>query len=104
MFTTSQARRLSCSESLRGCNVSDHTPRIPALPSALRLPPSAIFRWLLAFAPAILVLLYISPLRLHVPYHDSWAFVEQYQKWTEGHYGWREFFAPHNNHPSAPGK
>jgi hypothetical protein len=64
----------------------------------------AVARWLLAFAPAIFVLVYISPLRLHVPYHDSWAFVEQYQKWVEGHYGWREFFAPHNNHPSAPGK
>lgn len=46
----------------------------------------------------------MAPLRLHVPYHDSWAFVKQYQDWFEGRYGWREFFAPHNNHPSAAGK
>jgi hypothetical protein len=63
-----------------------------------------ITRWLLAFSPAIFVLIYIWPLRLHVPYHDSWAFVKQYQDWVEGNYGWREFFAPHNAHPSAPGK
>lgn len=50
------------------------------------------------------MLLYILPLRLHVPYHDSWAFVKQYQDWMEGRYGWREFFASHNDHPSAPGK
>ncbi|HSI62633.1 MAG TPA: hypothetical protein VLE43_05925 [Candidatus Saccharimonadia bacterium] len=74
------------------------------MPPTFRLSPSAIVRWLLAFSPAIFVLLHILPLRLHVPYHDSWAFVKQYQDWMEGNYGWRDFFAPHNYHPSAPGK
>jgi hypothetical protein len=75
------------------------------LSSTSRLPTfSSLLCWLIAFSPAIFVLLYILPLRLHVPYHDSWAFVKQYQDWVEGRYGWREFFAPHNNHPSVPGK
>jgi len=44
------------------------------------------------------------PLRAEVPFADSWAVVEQYQAWMEGRYGWLDFFMPHNQHPSAPGK
>lgn len=64
----------------------------------------AILPWAVAFLPAVFVLGWILPSRTRVPYHDSWAFAEQYKNWCEGSHGWREFFAPHNNHPSAAGK
>lgn len=70
----------------------------------LRFVARAVLLWACAFLPAVFVLACILPRRTRVPYHDSWAFVEQYKNWCEGHYGWREFFAPHNNHPSAAGK
>ncbi len=60
--------------------------------------------WLLAFFPAIVQLSNILSRRLPVPYQDSWGFMDQYQKWCEGHYSWGDLFAPHNVHPSAPGK
>lgn len=60
--------------------------------------------WLLAFSPALLQLSNIMLRRLPLPYQDSWAFLDQYQHWCEGRYSWSEFFAPHNVHPSAPGK
>lgn len=60
--------------------------------------------WLLAFSPAFFLLSNILSRRLPLPYQDSWAFVEQYRHWCEGHYSWSEFFTPHNVHPSAPGK
>lgn len=60
--------------------------------------------WLAAFSPALITLLCIVSYRVPVPYHDSWAFVEQYQSWVEGRYSWAQFFAPHNMHPSAFGK
>jgi hypothetical protein len=64
----------------------------------------SVLMWAGAFLPAVFVLLYLWPRVSRVPYHDSWAFAEQYRNWCEGHYSWREFFAPHNNHPSAVGK
>ncbi len=60
--------------------------------------------WVLAFSPALVVLALIVQLRLPVPYYDSWAFVQQYQDWCEGSYGWAELLTPHNAHPSAVGK
>lgn len=75
-------------------------------PARARLPlvARAVLLWTGAFLPALVVLLYIWPRRSRVPYLDSWAFVGQYQAWCEGHFGWREFLAPHNQHPSAAGK
>lgn len=60
--------------------------------------------WLIAWLPAWVVLLEINHRSIHIPYHDSWAFVEQYQEWTEGRYGWRDLVETHNGHPSIPGK
>ena len=71
-------------------------------PSPLRW--QALIWMLLAWSPALAILALISPLRVPIPFEDSWAFVEQYKAWWDGSYGWREFFAPHNNHPSAVGK
>ena len=34
----------------------------------------------LAWLPAILLLLWMWPLRVGTPYWDSWAFVQQYQQ------------------------
>lgn len=63
-----------------------------------------VLAWLAAFSPAAFVFLYILPRRSHVPFHDSWAFVQQYRQWSEGSYSGRDFMAPHNMHPSAVGK
>jgi hypothetical protein len=52
----------------------------------------------------VVLLLWIWPRLLDTPFFDSWAFVKQYQTWTEGHYGWADLFAAHNMHPSVPGK
>lgn len=60
--------------------------------------------WLLAWSPALLILALATPLLVPVPFEDSWAFIKQYRNWHEGAYGWQEFMAPHNNHPSLPGK
>lgn len=60
--------------------------------------------WALAWSPAIIILALLLPLRVPVPFEDAWAFVEQYRDWWQGDYGWRDFLAPHNNHPSAAGK
>ncbi|RBP37763.1 hypothetical protein DES53_113146 [Roseimicrobium gellanilyticum] len=63
-----------------------------------------VLGWTLAWSPALLILTMLLPLRVPVPFEDAWAFVKQYRDWWEGDYGWREFLAPHNNHPSASGK
>lgn len=63
-----------------------------------------LWPWALAVLPAFLLLMMMTPLRVAVPYLDSWAFVKQYQDWIQGQYGWQEFLAPHYNHPSVPGK
>jgi hypothetical protein len=63
-----------------------------------------VLGWLLAWSPAVLILALLLPLRVPVPFEDSWAFVKQYHDWWQGDYGWRELMAPHNNHPSAMGK
>lgn len=60
--------------------------------------------WLLAWSPAVLILVLAVPLLVPVPFEDSWAFIRQYRDWCVGAYGWQEFMAPHNNHPSVPGK
>jgi hypothetical protein len=60
--------------------------------------------WALAWSPAIIILALLLPLRVPVPFEDAWAFVKQYRDWWQGDYGWRDYFAPHNNHPSAAGK
>jgi len=60
--------------------------------------------WILAGLPAWVTLVVMWPLRAEVPFADGWAMVEQYQAWMEGRYGWLDFFTPHNQHPSAPGK
>lgn len=60
--------------------------------------------WLAAWSPALLILALLVPLLVPVPFEDSWAFVQQYRDWCEGRYGTRELFAPHNNHPTVPGK
>ncbi len=60
--------------------------------------------WAAAWSPALGLLLLILPLRMQVPFEDSWAYVAQYRDWWQGEYGWQAFFAPHNNHPSAVGK
>lgn len=60
--------------------------------------------WILAGLPAWVTLALLWPLRAEVPFADGWAMVEQYQAWMEGHYGWLDFFMPHNQHPSVPGK
>lgn len=59
---------------------------------------------LAVWSPALVVLAMLVPLRVAIPYHDAWAFVQQYIAWQEGHFSWAEFWAPHNNHPSAVGK
>lgn len=82
---------------------SIETKELPAIkPWAGRV--GNVLCWLLAFSPAILTLVQISRLGLPLPYQDSWGFVEQYRHWCEGRYGLREWFTPHNVHPSAPGK
>ena len=60
--------------------------------------------WILAVLPAWVTLALLWPLRAEVPFADGWAMVEPYQAWMEGRYGWLDFFMPHNQHPSAPGK
>ncbi|MEZ0389561.1 MAG: hypothetical protein ACAI34_20955, partial [Verrucomicrobium sp.] len=60
--------------------------------------------WLLAWSPALLVLSWIAENRIRIPYHDSWAYIAQYQAWTEGDYGLKDLFQPHNGHPSVVGK
>ncbi|QIF04936.1 hypothetical protein [Roseimicrobium sp. ORNL1] len=60
--------------------------------------------WALAWSPALVILILLLPLRVPVPFEDSWAYVKQYRAWWEGDYGWRDLLAPHNNHPSAVGK
>lgn len=71
-------------------------------PNSNRLYKAAL--WLLAWSPALVILLAVDTLRVPVPFEDSWAYVDQYQKWHAGDYGWRDFMKPHNNHPSAVGK
>lgn len=58
----------------------------------------------MAWSPAFLLLFLVAPLLVPVPFEDAWAFIRQYKSWCEGNYGWQEFMAPHNNHPSVPGK
>jgi hypothetical protein len=60
--------------------------------------------WTLAWLPAVAILFWIESFQIRLPYHDSWAFVGQYQDWVEGRYTWGDFFATHNGHPSLPGK
>lgn len=64
----------------------------------------AVLLWAVAFLPALALLVATVQWRARVPYYDSWTFVKQYQDWCEGIYGWQEFLAPHNAHPSAIGK
>lgn len=60
--------------------------------------------WLVAWAPALVVLGYCASSASRLPYHDSWAYVEQYQDWVEGRASWLDVFRPHNGHPAAVGK
>ena len=60
--------------------------------------------WLFAWVPGLGVLALAAVERVPLPYHDSWAFVRQYQAWVQGHYTWRDLLALHNNHPAAVGK
>lgn len=59
---------------------------------------------MVGFAPALVLLMIMLPLRGTVPFLDSWRFVGQYENWVEGQYGWEAFFAPHYDHPCAVGK
>ncbi|WP_075088184.1 hypothetical protein [Verrucomicrobium spinosum] len=76
--------------------------------SNLPSPPLArlwhLLLWLLAWSPALVVLYWCGSFASRLPYHDSWAFVEQYQNWVEGRAAWEEIFRPHNGHPSTVGK
>lgn len=56
--------------------------------------------WLLAWTPALIVLAMLLPLRVPVPFEDSWAYVQQYRDWWHGNYAWRDLLAPHVNHPT----
>lgn len=64
----------------------------------------SLWWWMLAFAPALVLLILIIDLIIPVPYLDSWTYVGQYQEWMEGHLGWRKFFTRHYDHPAAVGK
>ena len=60
--------------------------------------------WIAAFLPGLLILGMLAPLLVPLSYLDGWSFVQQYQRWAEGNYSWKEFFEPHYVHPSAVGK
>lgn len=63
-----------------------------------------VFLWLVAWIPALVVLYGCASFAPRLPYHDSWAFVAQYQHWVEGRSEWQDLFRPHNGHPAAVGK
>lgn len=63
-----------------------------------------LFLWLVAWVPALVVLYGCASFAPRLPYHDSWAYVEQYQDWVEGRSTWLDVFRPHNGHPAAVGK
>lgn len=74
--------------------------RSPSLsPGAARLWPCVV-----GFAPSVVLLAMMLPLRGLVPFLDSWRFVGQYKNWMDGQYGWGAFLAPHYAHPSVVGK
>jgi hypothetical protein len=54
--------------------------------------------------PALVLLVMMVPLRVSVPYADSWSFIGQHQMWVEGNFGWRNFFHKSGDHPCAVGK
>lgn len=63
-----------------------------------------MFLWLVAWTPALVVLSWCASHASRLPYHDSWAYVEQYQNWVEGRAAWQDVFRPHNGHPAMVGK
>lgn len=74
------------------------------LPGSLSTKLWHVFLWLIAWTPALVVLYWCASYASRLPYHDSWAFVEQYQDWVEGRAAWQEIFRPHNGHPATVGK
>ena len=76
------------------------------MPSSLRpaQPWKTLFWRCLPWLPALVTLALIHALRVGVPHHDSWWFVQSYMDWQQGHYGWKELFAAHGPHPAVPGK
>lgn len=57
--------------------------------------------WLVAWVPALAMLLWLNQYVMPLPYHDDWEFVSQYQHWTQGSFDLKELFRPINGQPLA---
>ncbi len=81
-----------------------NSPKHPSEPIARSHRWRLALAWLGAFLPAWYILGVILLNRPSVPFHDSWAFVKQYQDWSQGKIGAEHLLVLHNDHPTAVGK